>query len=122
MNPNAVVTNVIINTQFPAIHNWPGCDVEGVEYLRHPHRHVFYVNIKIPVNHDDRDIEFIQFKSQVDNHVKEHYYNKDLKATSCEMLCEAFMKKWPEITYIRVMEDNENGAEKIRGIRGSKNA
>lgn len=109
-----VKTNIIINTQFPALHCWPGCDIHGMEYLRNPHRHVFYVRLKMEVMHDDRDVEFINFKKQVDKELQEKYYNKDLGHTSCEMLCDAFLGKWNRVSYVRVMEDNENGSEKYK--------
>ena len=106
-------TNIIINTSFVAVHCWPDCDMGGVEYLKYPHRHTFTIQVKIPVNHDDRDIEFINFKKIMDSHFDCCYSNQDIGATSCEMLCQSILCQWPEITYVRVMEDGENGAEKI---------
>ena len=28
-----------IKTDFEAIHNWPECPFEDVDFLKHPHRH-----------------------------------------------------------------------------------
>ena len=37
-------------------------DKFDVSFLGHPHRHIFHFKVAIEVFHDDRDIEFIQFK------------------------------------------------------------
>jgi hypothetical protein len=66
------------------------------------------------VFHDDRDIEFIQFKRWL-----ESLYNEEviqLNNKSCEMiadnLAEQIQNKYPgRWVKISVAEDNENGAE-----------
>ena len=35
---------------------------DDVSFLGYPHRHIFHFRVCIEVFHDDRDIEFIQFK------------------------------------------------------------
>ena len=37
-------------------------DWDDVSFLGYPHRHIFHFRVSIEVFHDDRDIEFIQFK------------------------------------------------------------
>ncbi len=37
-------------------------DEYDVSFLGYPHRHIFHFKVWIGVTHDDRDIEFIQFK------------------------------------------------------------
>ena len=37
-------------------------DEYDVSFLGYPHRHIFHFKVEIEVFHDDRDIEFIQFK------------------------------------------------------------
>ena len=37
-------------------------DRMDVSFLGYPHRHIFHFKVAIEVFHDDRDIEFIQFK------------------------------------------------------------
>lgn len=101
---------IIIKTDFPAIHSWPGCDVPGVEFLQHPHRHIFYAVIKFEVTHNDRDIEFIEMKRQIDRYIAEHYREKNLGSKSCEDIAEDIMSAFTA-DYISVFEDNENGAE-----------
>ena len=107
--------NIIINTKFSAIHCWPDCPIKEVKFLKTPHRHVFYVRIKKRVYHDDRDVEFIDFKNKVDRFLMDTYHNKDLGSTSCEMLAQWLAEKF-DCFYVRIMEDNENGAEYLRKI------
>lgn len=102
---------VIINTSFPAIHLWPSCPYEDVEFLAYPHRHVFHCTLKFEVAHDDRDIEFIRKKSEVERALREEgFYDGNLGAMSCEMIADWMIKRFGAC-YVRVMEDNENGAE-----------
>ena len=112
--------NLIINTQFAAVHHWPLCDVEHSQsYLRHPHRHVFHIRMKWRVSHENREIEFIELKNQVDAFLKNKYdtFKKEWRATpfigsiSCEELATILLEAFPDAFYCRVMEDNENGAE-----------
>ena len=53
------------------IHMYPGADTDpklatgdwdDVSFLGVPHRHIFHFKVWIEIFHDDRDIEFIQFK------------------------------------------------------------
>lgn len=108
-------TNIIINTSFPAFHNWVGAPDE-FEYLQHMHRHVFHVQIKMKVWHDNRGIEFIDAKTKFDAWLRKNYQNEEMVNTSCEMLCKHFLDfltrmYGPIVEYIRVLEDGENGAE-----------
>jgi len=102
---------VIIKTSFPAVHSWPGCPFDDVAFLRTPHRHVFHVTVKFLVYHNDRDIEFIRKKIEIDAFLLS-YKNKDLGMTSCEMLCEQIQGTFGA-DYVSVFEDDENGAELI---------
>ena len=88
-------------------------DEYDVSFLGYAHRHIFHFRVAIDVFHDDRDIEFIQFKRWL-----ESLYATDileLNHRSCEMIAEELAQeihnKYPgrSIT-ISVAEDNENGA------------
>ena len=51
--------------KFPAALDDPALatgDEYDVSFLGYPHRHIFHFKVWIEVFHDDRDIEFIQFK------------------------------------------------------------
>ena len=88
-------------------------DEYDVSFLGTPHRHIFHFQVWIQVFHDDRDIEFIQFKRWL-----ESLYNKgtlQLNYKSCEMISEdlhaEITARYPnrEI-WIEVSEDGENGS------------
>ena len=88
-------------------------DWDDVSFLGVAHRHIFHFKVRIEVFHDDRDIEFIQFKRWLENLYKEGTLQLDYK--SCEMmsgdLFDAISNKYPgrEI-WIEVSEDGENGS------------
>ena len=108
---SVVKTNVVINLQFEGVHCWPACPIEEVAFLRSPHRHMFHVCCKKRVAHDDRDIEIIQLKRQVQKYIEEKYHG-DLGSKSCEMLANELVTQFG-LCYCSVLEDGENGAEVI---------
>ena len=88
---------------------------DDVSFLGYVHRHIFHFKVWIEVFHDDRDIEFIQFKRWL-----QRLYNNDsvleLNNKSCEMIAdelyEVINDKYPNrFVRISVAEDNENGCE-----------
>jgi hypothetical protein len=89
-------------------------DWDDVSFLGVPHRHIFHFRVDIDVFHDDRDIEFIQFKRWM-----QRLYDAEgvleLNHKSCEMiateLAHQIHEKYPNRNFkISVAEDNENGA------------
>ena len=88
-------------------------DEYDVSFLGYPHRHIFHFKVWISVTHDDRDIEFIQFKRWLLNLYKDSILALDYK--SCEMMSEdlyqQISQKYPsrEI-WIEISEDGENGS------------
>lgn len=56
---------VVVQTMFEALHCWRGA--AGPEaYLGNEHRHMFFVELKISVEHKDREIEIIACKRWLD--------------------------------------------------------
>lgn len=100
---------VYAKVQFEATHNWPNCELEEVSYLKHEHRHVFYIKAMKEVSHSDRDIEFIMLKHSIEKYLQEKYPDRKLGHTSCEMLAEDLYRKFNLIN-CDVSEDNENGS------------
>ena len=56
---------IFVTFQKEGIHCYPDAP-KGVEFLKHPHRHMFHFRVDIEVFHDDRDIEFILFKRELE--------------------------------------------------------
>ena len=101
------------------IHKYPAALTDpalaDVQFLGYPHRHQFYFRVWIDVFHNDRDLEFIQFKRWC-----ESLYNSDnsvlsLDHKSCEMMADdlyiQIATRYPgRVVHIEVAEDGENGA------------
>ena len=88
-------------------------DEYDVSFLGYPHRHIFHFKVWIGVTHDDRDIEFIQFKRWLLNLYKDATLSLEYK--SCEMmsgdLYDVISQKYPNReVWIEVSEDGENGS------------
>ena len=90
-------------------------DEYDVSFLGYPHRHLFHFRVWINVQHDDRDIEFIQFKRWLESLYNGQGSVLSLDYKSCEMMSEdlyqQISQKYPsrEI-WIEISEDGENGS------------
>ena len=87
-------------------------DEYDVSFLGTPHRHIFHFKVYIEVFHDDRDIEFIQFKRWLEKCYTDG--TLELNHKSCEMISRdlhaTIVARYPgrEI-WVDVSEDGENG-------------
>ena len=116
------VRTIFVTFQKEGIHMYPAAatdpalktgDEYDVSFLGTPHRHIFHFEVTIEVFHNDRDIEFIQFKRWLENLYKGG--TLELNYKSCEMisddLYEVIATRYPNRNIvITVSEDNENGA------------
>jgi hypothetical protein len=106
---------------YPAAATDPQLNTAGeydVSFLANPHRHIFHFRVSIDVFHNDRDIEFIQFKRWLENLYSSNNNNSgsvlELDWKSCEMIADdlylQIADRYPgrNIT-IEVSEDGENG-------------
>lgn len=100
---------VYCTLQFEATHFWPECPYEEVIYLQYPHRHVFHIKAFQRISHNDRDIEFIMLKHNIEEYLQRTYPNHELGSMSCEMLAEELIVVF-NLSKCDVSEDNENGA------------
>ena len=117
-----------VTFQKEGIHKYPAAlddpklatgDEYDVSFLGHPHRHIFHFKVAIEVFHDDRDIEFIQFKRWMENMYADGTMKLDFK--SCEMISDdlymAITKRYPgRKIEIDVSEDGENGSHAVYEI------
>ena len=131
-------TNIIVNFAIEGLHCWKDAAEKApkVNFLQHGHRHMFHICCKKKVSHDDRDIEIILFKREIQAYLCAKYgeeamavkiplefesettdtqYVKmishcDFRSRSCEMIAEELLDKF-ELEYCSVLEDGENGAE-----------
>lgn len=115
---------IYVTFQREGIHSYPAAatdpnlktgDKYDVSFLAHPHRHIFHFTVAIQVFHNDRDLEFIQFKRWLQDLYSNDQGVLSLDNKSCEMICddlyEVVAARYPERDIeIIVSEDNENGA------------
>ena len=99
------------------IHKYPAALTDpalaDVSFLGYPHRHIFKFKVAIQVHHDDRDIEFIQFKRWLESLYSDGILQLDYR--SCEMISDELAAKinikYPRRDiFIKVSEDGENGS------------
>ena len=117
-----VFNQIWVTFKKEGIHKYPAAlddpklatgDMYDVSFLGYPHRHIFHFTVGVEVFHDDRDIEFIQFKRWLESLYGDNIIALDYK--SCEMisddLAEQINAKYPNRKIeITVAEDGENGA------------
>ena len=101
------------------IHKYPAALEEphlaDVSFLGYPHRHIFHFRVSIDVFHNDRDIEFIQFKRWIESLYSGQPGGLQLDYKSCEMMSDELyaqiIGKYPDReVWIEVSEDGENGS------------
>jgi len=117
----AAQRTIFVTFQKEGIHRYPAAatdpalatgDEYDVSFLANPHRHIFHFRVAIDVFHNDRDIEFIQFKRWLENLYKDAILALDYK--SCEMIADdlylQIAQRYPNrCVTIEVSEDGENG-------------
>lgn len=111
-----------VTFQREGIHKYPAAltdpKLADVSFLGYPHRHIFHFRVELEVKHDDRDVEFILFKRELELLYQEAVLQLDHK--SCEMIANDLAKYIKE-TYpnrdlvIEVSEDGENGCRMYYG-------
>jgi hypothetical protein len=89
-------------------------DKYDVSFLGYPHRHIFHFRVSINVWHNDRDIEFIQFKRWLESLYSGEQNCLRLDYKSCEMIADELYiqiaNRYPDRNVIiEVSEDGENG-------------
>lgn len=117
MGSNTVTTTEVFSTvTIEGVHCWKTCDLEEVDYLKYPHRHLFVIKAYATVNHDDRDIEFIQLKHRIWEYLRFNYFDVKFNvcnfgSKSCEMIgIELLHNVNLNLNRVEVSEDGENGA------------
>lgn len=120
-----VKSYIWVTFQKEGIHRYPAAatdpKLQSVSFLGYEHRHIFHFKVELEVFHDNRDVEFIMFKRELENLYSENTLQLDHK--SCEMIandlyCYISVKYPDRNVIISVAEDNENGCriEFIKGV------
>ena len=115
--------NIWVTFRKEGIHKYPAAatdpnlatgDEYDVSFLGYPHRHIFHFRVWISVTHNDRDVEFIQFKRWLEKLYSGNEGVLSLDYRSCEMIAEELYtqinSRYPDRdVWIEVAEDGENG-------------
>jgi hypothetical protein len=120
MNENKLVqdwrprteTFIKVRTEFEGFHRYPnaGSIDPRIGFLENEHRHMFKVEVKISVTHDDRELEFFLVKWALQEFIKAG----DQDHKSCEMIATDILNnhllpKYGERYYeVVVSEDGES--------------
>lgn len=115
----AAQRQIWVTWQKEGIHKYPAAatdpNLADVSFLANPHRHIFHFRVWIDVFHNDRDVEFIQFKRWCESLYSSDNSVLSLDYKSCEMIADDLYihiaDRYPgRVVYIEVAEDGENGA------------
>lgn len=91
---------------------------DEVYYLRYPHRHLAHIKVTIEVYHNDRELEFILVKHELQAYMKT-LVSQLGDNCSCEMFADMLLSYLQEHygtnrdIEIVVNEDNENGCRLV---------
>jgi hypothetical protein len=121
---NCADRKIWVTFQKEGIHKYPAAatdpnlatgDEYDVSFLANPHRHIFHFRVWLGVTHNDRDVEFIQFKRWLEKLYSGTQGVLSLDYKSCEMMADdlyiQIAAKYPgRAVWIEVSEDGENGA------------
>ena len=117
---NEATRQIWVTFQKEGIHKYPAALenplLEDVSFLGYPHRHIFHFRVSIEIYHNDRDIEFIQFKRWLETLYSGQQNCLRLDYKSCEMIADdlylRIADRYPNRNVvISVSEDDENGCE-----------
>lgn len=110
------ITGILVKLQVEGVHFWPDAKTKlpEVAYLSSPHRHIFHIEAVKRVTHEDRDVEIIMFKRELQAYFQRNYFDAPIQccnfgARSCETIAKDLMEAY-DLLYVEVLEDGENGA------------
>ena len=112
-----ILRYIEVSFQKEGVHKYPAAltdpNLAAVRFLGYPHRHMFHFRVRVSVSHNNRDIEFIMFKRELESLYNDSLFFLDYM--SCEMIAEQLIG-YISTTYpgryieVSVSEDGENGA------------
>lgn len=108
--PRATRTYAVVRLQVPGFHCWPGALGER-SYLANRHRHLFHVEVRLQVHHDEREVEFHDLLDLT----RASFRGGEMGDRSCETMAhtlrETILSHFPgRRCQVGVFEDGEVGA------------
>lgn len=121
-----VVTAVVAKFTLAGIHAWPAAPSHR-SYLRQPHRHLFWFDVRVPVSHGDRAIEVHDLADRARAFILDWRRASpptpvDFGTLSCEQiataLAEHLLGHYTDAGFVAVavLEDGEAGASVVRHV------
>lgn len=103
-------SEIVVRFTAEGWHCWPQAP-DRRAYLRQSHRHLFHVEARLQVLHNDREVEFHDLL----DFCRENFPSGDLGSRSCEMLASGLLDKIKDrhagrSVSVGVFEDGEVGA------------
>jgi hypothetical protein len=105
---------IFVRFTSPGLHCWDGAPPHR-SYLGQPHRHLFHVEARMLVTHDDREVEFHDLQDYSHFIFGTLGLDGNYASQSCEMLARALgielAAKFQRPVTVIVSEDGECGAQ-----------
>lgn len=109
---NSILTRsfIFVRFQVPGFHCWKDATGDRA-YLATRHRHLFHVEIKLQVYHDDREVEL----HDLSDFCRKAFPGGEMGGLSCEMMAQGLLQRLIEqygdrSMQISISEDGECGA------------
>lgn len=101
---------VITVNEIEGFHHYPDAPIV-VSFLRHSHRHIFHIECKFKVSHDNREIEIFMQQYKIEKYLSGIYGNPcRFGSMSCEMIAKELMNEFSDMEECKVTEDGKGGA------------
>lgn len=107
----------ILHIEMAGTHSWPDAEEKigkEVSFLKYPHRHIFVIEMHLPVKQLDREIEIFNWERKVKEYLNNKYANEygtlEFGHQSCEMIAYELMEEFNAET-VEVREDGYGGAK-----------
>lgn len=102
---------IVCNVTVEGFHNWPNAP-EQFSYLRSKHRHMFNIELHIPVIDSNREIEFIEEQRNIKAYIMGKFGDNkgyaQFGGMSCEHIAEMFGKSFEvDTTQMVIVKDIE---------------
>jgi hypothetical protein len=112
METSKLVKTVIIDFDIVGFHYYPEAP-EKVDFLRHPHRHLFRIRVGYNVQDSNREKEIFIQQDLLTEYLHEAYgYPCIFNNMSCEMIAEdlLYFAQVDDAVWVEVYEDGRGGA------------
>jgi hypothetical protein len=106
------VSTIFVRFTQPGFHHWPEPTKQRA-YLGERHRHLFHVEVRLQVQHDDREVEFHDLLDLA----RGLFPGGELGGQSCETMARSLGKQiarhYGRAVEVNVSEDGEVGASAL---------